>query len=239
MGKHECLFKKAITVEQLFVGCLDIFGKPSRGFYEQLYKYCSDPADKAKAKTILSADNKEEMKKWADAWDKSMTYFSVMKEFKSCKPTLMQMLDIVNLIKPRYYSIASSQKYVGPTNLHLGVGVVDWTDSSGTLHYGETTGMFSRFGTDMRKSGGKKRVCAAIKATAFHLPDTEEKPVIVAGMGTGLVHLGLLCSIKHGYVISRSLVDLCLYTSVAASELEIICMVTRWKNTLNKELLLT
>merc|ERR1719376_1726514 len=118
--------------------------------------------------------------------DKSMTYFSVMKEFESCKPTLMQMLDIVGLIKPRYYSIASSQRYVGPTSLHLCVGVVDWTDSSGTLHYGETTGMFSRFGSDMRKSGESKRVCGAIKVTAFHLPDTEEKPVIVAGMGTGL-----------------------------------------------------
>jgi len=185
-AKHECLFKKPLTVEQLFVECLDIFGKPNRGFYELVYKYCTDENEKAAAKALLSADNKPEMKKWADAWDKSMTYYSVMKHFPSCRPTLEQMIDIIGLVKPRYYSIASSQKFVGPKNLHLCVGVVDWTDSNGVKHYGEATGMFSRYGTEMRETGCVKPLCGSIKATAFHLPDSEEKPVIVAGMGTGL-----------------------------------------------------
>jgi len=185
-AKHECLFKKPLTVEQLFVECLDIFGKPSRGFYEILYKYCTDPEEKARAKALLAADNKPEMKKWADPWNMSMNHFSAMKQFPSCKPTLAQMIDMINLTKPRYYSIASSQKYVGLTNLHLCVGLVDWTDSEGKVHLGEATGMFSRFGAEMRENGAFKPVSASIKATAFHLPDTEMKPVIVAGMGTGI-----------------------------------------------------
>merc|ERR1712150_113639 len=45
----------------------------------------------------------------------------------------------------------------------------------------------SRQGNDMRQSKFERvTVCGAIKATAFHLPDSETKPVIVAGMGTGL-----------------------------------------------------
>eukprot|EP00915_Cephaloidophora_sp_WS-2016_P009509 GHVH01013595.1.p1 GENE.GHVH01013595.1~~GHVH01013595.1.p1 ORF type:complete len:1813 (+),score=257.55 GHVH01013595.1:123-5561(+) len=185
-AKHECLFKKPISVEQLFVECIDILGKPNRGFYEMLYKHVTDPEEKARAKTLLSAENKSEMSKWSDAWGKSLTYFTAMQMFPSCKPSLAQMIDLISLTKPRYYSIASSQKYVGPTNLHLCVGVVDWTDSDGVRHIGECTGMFSRYGEVMRSTAGPKSVCASIKATAFHLPDTEEKPVIVAGMGTGL-----------------------------------------------------
>lgn len=182
--KVECLFKKPLTVSQLFVECLDILGKPNRAVYEIIYKYVTDEKEKEAARIILDKSEAEVLRGWVTK--DTITIFDLFKKFPSCKPTLEQMIDIVPTIKCRYYSIASSQKYVGMDRLELCVGLVDWTDSAGVKRFGEATGMMSRYGKSMRTDKTRRSVCATIKATAFHLPDSEEKPVIVAGMGTGI-----------------------------------------------------
>merc|ERR1711868_199719 len=63
--KLDTLFKKPLTIEQLFVECLDFNGKPNRAIYEMLYKYVTDEVEKESAKGILLKDNVETLKRWA------------------------------------------------------------------------------------------------------------------------------------------------------------------------------
>ncbi|XP_055388999.1 pyruvate dehydrogenase [NADP(+)]-like [Condylostylus longicornis] len=58
-AKHEALFKQPMSVRQLLSECIDIGGKPNRMFYEILYKYCTDSAEKEKAKALLLKENKK------------------------------------------------------------------------------------------------------------------------------------------------------------------------------------
>merc|ERR1719414_1762787 len=51
--KMDCLFKKPLTIEQLFVECLDFLGKPNRALYELVYKYVTDETEKSSAQSIL------------------------------------------------------------------------------------------------------------------------------------------------------------------------------------------
>jgi len=152
--------------------------------------YCTDPKEKEDAKLILDRSKADRFKTWTK--EETVSVYGLLKKFPSAKPTVAQLIDLVPLIKCRYYSIASSQRLVGQDRLELCVGLVDWKDSMNVMRYGACTGMMSRQGVEGRKGQNKLiadikvPVCGAIKATAFHLPDTELKPVIVAGMGTGI-----------------------------------------------------
>jgi len=167
-----------------------MMGKPNRLIFESIYKYCTNAAEKENAKSILDKNKQDQLMNWVKK--ETITIFDLFKKFPSARPTLEQLIDLVPLIKARYYSIASSQKYVGMDRLELCVGKVEWKDSIGRNREGACTSMMSRQGEEGRKGLQESLaninvpVCAAIKATAFHLPDTELKPVIVAGMGTGL-----------------------------------------------------
>ncbi|KAH0487908.1 MAG: uncharacterized protein KVP18_002182 [Porospora cf. gigantea A] len=179
--KHLSLFKQPITVRQLFEECLDIEGKPNRGFYEALWKHCKDAVEKSDAKSLLTTP--EGKKRIKDYLEETMTFCDVLRIFKSVKPSLAEMIDLIPLMKCRYYSIASSQKYVGEKSLHLCVGIVDWHNPQGQLRTGGATGFIRRLAARKDES---HVVCGQIKATAFNLPPSDTMPMLVAGMGTGI-----------------------------------------------------
>ena len=197
-AKYDVLFKNDITVRQLFVECLDFAGKPTRGFYDGLWKHCKDPNEKESARKLLTTDEgKCQVKGWLKS---SLTFFDVMKIFPSIMPSLEEMIDLLPLIRCRYYSIASCQKFVGEDKLQLCVGIVDWMNPQGALRTGEATGTIRRFaqiGESLSHT-----VCGAIKATAFNLPPTDLHPIIVAGMGTGLAPFRAF--IQHRVWLKRS-----------------------------------
>lgn len=104
--------------------CLDIAGRPTRRFYEVLWKHCKDPEEKEKARSILEKANKEKLDYMVSKMIVNM--FDVMKMYPSAKPSIEELIDLIPLVRPRAYSIASSQKFVGDNALHLCIGIVDW-----------------------------------------------------------------------------------------------------------------
>ena len=64
----------------------------------------------------------------------------VFKKFSSARPPIEQLLQMIPVLKPRSYSIASSP-LMHPDRIQLCVVLVDWTvDSSKELRLGECTG---------------------------------------------------------------------------------------------------
>eukprot|EP01071_Lankesteria_metandrocarpae_P003553 Lankesteria_metandrocarpae@DN3034_c0_g1_i1.p1 len=181
-AKHEALFAQPMTVRQLLVECLDVFGRPPRRIYENLWKHCTDPAEKADAKSLLDKDKKERMQEMSNK--KMMNISDLLKAYPSARPSVAHLIDFVPLLRPRYYSIASSQKFVGENNLHLCVGVVDWKTKDGEIRYGAATGFFR--GLDVGEGKPKRFLNCCLKPTAFNMPPSNNNPIIMAGMGTGL-----------------------------------------------------
>eukprot|EP00123_Amoebidium_parasiticum_P017771 comp23984_c0_seq1/m.42582 comp23984_c0_seq1/g.42582 ORF comp23984_c0_seq1/g.42582 comp23984_c0_seq1/m.42582 type:complete len:1117 (-) comp23984_c0_seq1:240-3590(-) len=168
-------FVETRTVYHWLEQVLDLFGRPSKRFYEQLADLASDPVEKEKLLTIASADGKEDFKARVD---EAVTYAELLREFPSAHPSIQTLIEIVPAIKPRHYSIASSMK-MHPDSVHLLVVLHDWTTPSGAYKVGQCT----RYLVDL-PVGSKMTV--SVKPSVMVLPPRHEQPVIMSGLGTGM-----------------------------------------------------
>lgn len=126
------------TVFQLFQQTLDIFGKPPKSFYEVLGKYATTREEARQLRFISSAEGSSTFKKWAEL--DTVTYVDVLKAFPSASANfgIQELIREVSSIKPRHYSIASSQNAVGDS-VHLLIVTVDWDTPAGRKRYGQCT----------------------------------------------------------------------------------------------------
>lgn len=118
------------TVFQVFQQNLDIFGRPPKSFYEALSNIATNRDEARTLRFIGSAEGSSTFKKYAEV--DTVTYADVLKEFPSTKAALglEGLLREVQPLKPRHYSIASSQNAVGDS-VHLLVVTVDWETKRG------------------------------------------------------------------------------------------------------------
>ena len=126
------------TVFQLFQQTLDIFGKPPKAFYETLSKFATSTEEAKHLRFISSAEGSATFRKWAEL--QTVTYVDVLKAFPSVKAKfgIEALIREVASIKPRHYSIASSQNAVGDS-VHLLVVTVDWDTPEGLKRFGQCT----------------------------------------------------------------------------------------------------
>ncbi|CAO3596158.1 unnamed protein product [Absidia cylindrospora] len=163
------------TVFQVFSQVLDIFGRPSKKFYEALAEAATDPKEKEQLLYLVSAEGKEDFKKRVD---ETVTYEDLLREFTSAKPALEHLVHMVAPIKPRHYSIASSQK-MHANSVHLLVVAVEWVNAAGKARYGQCT----RYLANLTVGAN---VTVSIKPSVMKLPPLDSQPVIMAGLGTGM-----------------------------------------------------
>ncbi|KAG6610808.1 Sulfite reductase [Phytophthora cinnamomi] len=167
--------EETLTYFQLFSHVLDIFGRPSKKFYQALLERASDEKEKTTLAALLDADGKDEYKRRVD---ETVTFAELLEEFPSARPTLADLLTLVPRIKPRHYSIASSMK-MNPTSVHLLIVVHDWTTPSGKYRIGQATRFLSGV-----KVGQKLSV--SVCSSVMKLPANPEDPIVMAGLGTGM-----------------------------------------------------
>jgi len=103
------------TLLQLFTQVLDIFGRPSRTFYKALMDKASDVGEKSKLEHLLSPAGQDEFKARVT---ETVTFADMLLEFPLTPLSLAEIVELVPPIKPRHYSIASSQR-MHPTEVHL------------------------------------------------------------------------------------------------------------------------
>lgn len=86
------------TCFQIFQQYLDLFGRPTKKFYQQLAEIATSKNEKDKLNWIISPEGKDEFK---ERVDETTTFADLLREFTSAKPTVEQMLEIIPAIKPR------------------------------------------------------------------------------------------------------------------------------------------
>lgn len=177
-GKHAAgaaPSEETLTYFQLFSQVLDIFGRPSKKFYQALLELATDEKEKETLALLLDAEGKDEYKRRVD---ETTTFAELLEEFKSARPTLAHLITLVPRIKARHYSIASSMK-MNPTSVHLLIVVHDWTTPSGKYRIGQATNFLRAIKPGQMLS---VHVCSSV----MKLPTNPMDPIIMAGLGTGM-----------------------------------------------------
>jgi len=116
------------TIFQALQQQIDLFGKPTKSFYTDLAFFAEDPVDNHALLFIGSPEGASTFKKYSEK--NTVTFADVLKMYPSAKPGIEELCELVGDIKPRHYSIASSQAVVGD-RVDLLVVTVDWVTSSG------------------------------------------------------------------------------------------------------------
>ncbi|KAI9205502.1 uncharacterized protein BJ171DRAFT_422965, partial [Polychytrium aggregatum] len=164
------------TVEQILTQVLDIFGKPGKKFYSSLAEFATDIKEREHLNTIASADGADELKRLTE--EETVTFADILERFPSAHPSIEDLVKLVPAIKPRHYSISSSQN-MHPDSVHLLVVLVDWRSSTGKTRVGQCTRYLNSL-----KVG--QALTVTIKPSVMKLPKSLTAPVIMSGLGTGM-----------------------------------------------------
>ena len=97
----------AVTVLHLFSRYLDIFAVPRKLFFRQLAHFATNPSEKSKLEIFSSKDGSEQLSAYLK--DKP-SYVDVLRDFPSAHPTTDFLVEMIPMIKPRLYSVASSMQ---------------------------------------------------------------------------------------------------------------------------------
>ncbi|KAI8926634.1 hypothetical protein BC831DRAFT_455497 [Entophlyctis helioformis] len=162
------------SLEHVFTQVLDIFGKPGKKFYQYLAYRAADADEQERLLSLLDATEVLD----AFVAKHTPTFVDLLKMFPSARVTVDELVRIVPAIKPRHYSIASSQR-VHPNSVHLLVVLVDWVTPTGETRFGQAT----RYLVNARPG---QAVTVSIKPSVMRLPERLTDPVIMAGLGTGM-----------------------------------------------------
>lgn len=116
------------TVFQALQQQVDLFGKPTKTFYSDLAEYAIRKADKYALQFIGSPEGSSTFKKLSEK--DTVSFADVLQRYDSARPGIERLCEIIGDIKPRHYSIASSQAVVGD-RVDLLVVSVDWLTPNG------------------------------------------------------------------------------------------------------------
>lgn len=121
------------TTFQLLQQNVDLFGQPGKAFYASLAKIAKVKSEAMTLKFISAPEGAELFKRMAEK--ETVTFADVLQRFKSARVSIEDLVGLIPEIKPRHYSIASSQKAVGD-KVELLIVTVDWVDAKGrSLHF--------------------------------------------------------------------------------------------------------
>ncbi|KAG8905062.1 hypothetical protein FRB99_000751 [Tulasnella sp. 403] len=163
------------TIFQALQQQIDIFGRPPKSFYSALADHAKAKEHRLALRFIGAPEGSATFKKLSEV--DTVTFADLLRKYDSARPDFATLCELVGDIKPRHYSIASSQSAVGD-RVDLLVVTVDWTDPDGTPRFGQCTRYLAGL-----KPGQK--VTASIKPSVMKLPPDNMQPIVMAGLGTG------------------------------------------------------
>ena len=131
-------------------------------------------------KETLQALSRGEKDIASEMGDVTVSVMEVLQHFQ-CKVDLAHLLEVIPAMKPRLYSIASSQKTM-PQALELCIVENTWTTAKGVKKVGLCTGYLD----SLDLSNGPVQVAVSVSGGALFMPADSKAPLMMAGLGTGI-----------------------------------------------------
>ncbi|KAJ3064129.1 NADPH-dependent diflavin oxidoreductase 1, partial [Podochytrium sp. JEL0797] len=157
---------------------LDPFGRPKRHFFHLLSFFTPDMQHAEKLQEFATPQGQEDL--YAYAHKLRRTTFEVVQDFHSCKGKIpvSYLFDLVPALRPRMYSIASTQSTC-PGAVELAVGIVKYK----TRMQKPREGVCSKMIAGMQVGD---KVHYKIDPGTLHLPPSPVTPILLIAAGTGI-----------------------------------------------------
>mmetsp|Transcript_4867 Transcript_4867/g.7366 ORF Transcript_4867/g.7366 Transcript_4867/m.7366 type:complete len:605 (+) Transcript_4867:433-2247(+) len=169
---------REVTIGELLTRYLDILGTPRRRFFETLYFFTQDEEEKEKLLEFCSAEGNDLFHSYCKKERK--TYVDVFNDFRTCKPPIEYLVEMIPVLQPREYSIASSRKSRGEHTVELTVALLKYTTPWGR----NKTGVCSLYVDKQLVEGSQ--VTIYIKRGVLRVPEDPTVPMVLVGPGTGV-----------------------------------------------------
>lgn len=143
-GKVQMVFPERIKIKDLFHTFLDISSPPNRFFFKTLSNFAQDPLHKEKLFEMGAGKTSENVEDYFNYCVKERRNpYEILYDFSSVQLPLENLIDSLNLLQTRQYSIASSLE-MHPKRFSLIVSLVEYKTSFGRTVKGLCSGYFQR-----------------------------------------------------------------------------------------------
>uniref|UniRef100_A0A6I8N1Q8 Nitric oxide synthase, inducible n=1 Tax=Ornithorhynchus anatinus TaxID=9258 RepID=A0A6I8N1Q8_ORNAN len=167
------------SLSQALTYFLDLTTPPTQLLLKKLAQLASKDGERQRLEALSLGFQTSEYRPWK--FSNSPTFLEVLEEFPSIEVSTAFLLTQLPLLKPRYYSISSSQ-VLTPKEIHLTVAVVSYRTrgGQGPLRHGVCSTWLSRLEPQ------DSIPCFVHSASGFQLPENPSQPCILIGPGTGI-----------------------------------------------------
>lgn len=190
-----------LTLEQLFICYLDFMGIPRRYFFELLSFFCTDERERDQLKYFSSATGYQELYEYNHKSKRS--YLDVLMDFPSARPPLQYLFDLIGFIKPRPFSISSSNKAC-PDSIDITMVVVKYKSIINRMKHGICSTWLAGLTPDMNV-----KIPLYVRKGTLVFPTDLSTPVIMVGPGTGCAIFRSFLQ-ERNWLIQNLVVPLCV-----------------------------
>ncbi|ULT54778.1 sulfite reductase subunit alpha [Neobacillus drentensis] len=142
---------------------------------KKILQAAAELTENEELKSLVLIENANQLKEYTNGRD----LLDLLKDFGPWKATAQEIVSLLRKMTPRLYSIASSLA-AHPGEVHLTIGAVRYN-----AHGRERKGVCSVQVAERIQEGETLPVFVQPNKH-FHLPDTQEKDIIMVGPGTGI-----------------------------------------------------
>ena len=180
---------KRCTLGRLLTTFLDIGGMPQRGFFEGLALHATNEEEQEKLNELCSAEGTDLYYDYCVR--EKRNYIEVLEDFRSTRPCLAKLLELLPRLQPRHYSIANSGT-VCQDEVHLCVAVASSKTPYGRIRVGVCSSYLSSLSPGDQvvfwiRSGSFRMLVQSPKDAYNDLA-----PLILVGPGTGVAPMRAL-----------------------------------------------
>ncbi|GIL54285.1 hypothetical protein Vafri_9851, partial [Volvox africanus] len=169
-------------VRSLVQGCLDIGGASPRRYFFQVLRHFADlERERERLSYFATAEGRDDLYRYNQR--EGRTVLEVLSDFPSATPPLDRLLEAAPPLRPRLFSVASSQRLRGPAAAHLLVALVSYETPLRRLKTGLCSAYLGKLST---QEGREDLVAVWTERGSMKLPRSPETPLILVGPGTGV-----------------------------------------------------
>ncbi|CAH8576876.1 unnamed protein product [Schistosoma curassoni] len=181
LTKHP--FPCPCTYRHAFMHFVDITGPPGKSLLSACLDSVANPEESQFVQLLISdsEDGKKLYSKWILEDHRGLV--DLLQDLKSFRPPADLLLELLNPLKPRLYSISSSS-LVHTNRIHITAAILNYKTNSGRIFKGLATNWLKSLQTaDTQRH---LKIPVAIHTSNFNLPRSRKIPVIMIASGTGL-----------------------------------------------------
>lgn len=180
-GKSFLPVDRPLPITLLLSGYLALQDVAKRSDLDVLAEYAESPTEKATLRG-LGADDPDSIARYhAEIVTKNRSVIDLLEDYPSCKLPFNLFIELVPVLKPRYYSISSSP-LASPATMSITVAVVEGPARSGHgIYQGTGSGYLAGLAP-----GAAVECFIKPPSIPFYPPADPATPMIMVGAGTGI-----------------------------------------------------